>query len=221
MLIYEDKVPQSYRTAFIAKVKDVATRLGINPNWLMQVMYFESAKTFSPSIKNPYTGATGLIQFMPTTATGLGTTVLQLSQMSAVEQLEYVYKYYAPYKAKIKSYVDLYLTTFFPLAVGKDGNFIIQTSKISAALIATQNPAFDLNKDGQITVKEITEVMLSKVPKNWLSVFQKKKPLQQEESSSSEPESSSPTESIKKEFPKIDDVAFPYPNVKSPKTKVI
>lgn len=225
MLIYENKVPQSYRTAFIAKVKEVSARLGINPNWLMQVMYFESAKTFSPSVSNPYTGAVGLIQFMPDTAIGLGTTVLQLSNMTAVQQLEYVYKYFAPYKSKIKSYVDLYLSTFFPLAVGKDENFIIQTSKLSASLIATQNPVFDLNKDGQITVKEITQVMLSKVPTDWLSEFQKKKdlPLDSEESSYSD-SPTQPFESIEKVNPEpkvsLDDISF-RPSVKLPKEKLV
>lgn len=174
-LIHENKVPSSYSNAFIAEVKEVSSRLGINPNWLMQVMYFESAGSFSPSKVNPYSGATGLIQFMPNTAIGLGTTVLQLSKMTAVQQLEYVYKYYATYKSKIKSFVDLYLTTFFPVAVGKPESFIIQTKNISAALIASQNPAFDTNKDGSITVKEITDVMLSKIPKEWISEFKKKR----------------------------------------------
>ena len=48
-LIFEDSVPSSYRTAFIAKVIQVAKNLNINPNWLMVIMYFESARTFSPS----------------------------------------------------------------------------------------------------------------------------------------------------------------------------
>lgn len=53
-LIHENKVPSSYRNAFITKVKEVSSRLGINPNWLMQVMYFERAGSFSPSKVNPY-----------------------------------------------------------------------------------------------------------------------------------------------------------------------
>ena len=52
-LIYEDKVPASYRTDFVNKVKEIAPRVGLDPNWLMAIMEFESAGTFSPSITNP------------------------------------------------------------------------------------------------------------------------------------------------------------------------
>ncbi len=179
MLIYENKVPASYRTAFVTKVKQVAKRLGINPNWLMAIMYFESAKTFSPSITNSI-GATGLIQFMPNTAIGLGTTTAALRQMTAVQQLDYVEKYYLQNYKYLKitaasSYVDTYLITFFPAAVNKGLDFVIQTKNLSAALIAKQNPIFDVNKDGKITVREIQEVMLKKLPTEWAKEFEKKK----------------------------------------------
>lgn len=179
MLIYENKVPASYRTAFVTKVKQVAKRLGINPNWLMAIMYFESAKTFSPSITNSI-GATGLIQFMPNTAIGLGTTTAALRQMTAVQQLDYVEKYYLQNYKYLKitaasSYVDTYLITFFPAAVNKGLDFVIQTKNLSAALIAKQNPIFDVNKDGKITVREIQEVMLKKLPSEWAKEFVKKK----------------------------------------------
>lgn len=225
MLIYEDKIPQSYRSAFVAKVIDISNKLNINPNWLMMIMYFESNKTFSPSVTNPYTGAVGLIQFMPNTAAGLGTSVLQLSKMTAVQQLDYVYKYFAQYKGKIKSYVDLYLATFFPLAIGKDDNFIIQTSNLSASLIASQNPVFDLNKDNKITVGEITQVMLSKVPANWREIFEKKKDLSlvSEQSSFSESDTQSSGSTVKVEpKPKINIEDIKYRrSVKLPKETLL
>lgn len=174
-MIFKHKVPQAYREQFLSKVSEVANRLGINPNWLMAVMYFESAGTFSPSVGNHHTGAVGLIQFMPRTAQALGTTVTALAQMSAVEQLEFVYKYFAPYKSKIRSYTDLYLVTFFPLAVGKSDDFVLKTNSVSPQLIAKQNPIFDLNKDNIITVGEIKKVMLSRIPQEWKNVFSEKK----------------------------------------------
>lgn len=173
-LIYESKVPASYRWEFINKIKSISANLGINPNWLMAIINWESNGTFSASITNSV-GATGLIQFMPSTAIALGTTTAALRQMTAVQQLDYVYKYYLPYKAKIKSYIDCYLVTFFPLAIGKGEDFIIQTSKLPASLIATQNPAFDINKDKKITVAEIQKVMLAKLPSAWVAEFLKKK----------------------------------------------
>src|SRR5690606_16638019 len=94
MLIYEEKIPRSYRSEFVSELKRYCEMLGANPNWLMQVINFESAGTFSPSIQNPVTNATGLIQFMPSTAEWLGTTIWHLKNMTAVNQLKYVYTYY-------------------------------------------------------------------------------------------------------------------------------
>lgn len=45
-------------------------------------------------------GATGLIQFMPATAQGMGTTTAALAAMSAVQQLDYVQRYFKPYAAR-------------------------------------------------------------------------------------------------------------------------
>ena len=174
-LIWQDKVPSHYREDFINEVIRYSNQLGIDPNCLMAVMYFESAGSFSPSIQNPYTNATGLIQFMPSTAYNLGTSVESLKQMTAVEQLYYVYKYYQPYQSKIKGYVDLYLVTFFPAAVGKALSYVLQTSRLSAEMIASVNPVFDLDNNNAITVGEITTVMLNKIPYVWKGYFEKKK----------------------------------------------
>ena len=53
----------------------MASRTGAKPEQLMGVMSLESMGTFRPSVANPDTHATGLIQFMPKTATGLGTSI--------------------------------------------------------------------------------------------------------------------------------------------------
>lgn len=66
---------------FVLKVRDIAKRLQMpteGANWLMACMAFETGETFSPTIKNGAgSGATGLIQFMPKTAIGLGTTTAE------------------------------------------------------------------------------------------------------------------------------------------------
>lgn len=140
------------KEAFLNKVVSISNQLGINPNWLMFVMYWESG--LNPAIRNKYSGATGLIQFMPATATALGTSVSALVNMSNVEQLDYVYKYYRPYAGHMNNLYDVYLVTFFPAALGKADNWVLQTSSLSPRIIAEQNPAIDLNKDKQITVGE-------------------------------------------------------------------
>jgi len=167
-LVYESKVPTSYRNDFVKKVREVSTRLDIDPNWLMAIMYWESASTFSPSIQNSI-GATGLIQFIPSTAIGLGTTTTALKNMSAVDQLDYVEKYLKVYKGKINSYVDTYFAIFFPLAIGKPDEWVVQGAGISASQIAKQNPAFDVNKDGKVQVWEVKKIMLQKLPREWVN----------------------------------------------------
>ena len=80
---------------FRRKLYQVAIDVGIPPGELASLMGFESSWTWSPSVRNPSGGATGLIQFMPSTAKMLGTTTDQLAAMSAVQQLDYVKAYLA------------------------------------------------------------------------------------------------------------------------------
>jgi hypothetical protein len=113
----------------------------------------------STSVRNPNGGATGLIQFMPATARGLGTTTDALAKMSAVEQLKYVEKYYAPFAGKIKSGTDLYMATFWPAGVGKGDDY-----KIGGAEVARVNKIFDLDKNGQITAGEFRRYYAQRYP---------------------------------------------------------
>ena len=106
---------------------------------------------------------------MPSTAKGLGTTTTALKAMTAVKQLDYVYKYLLPYKGKMNTYIDTYFAVFFPLAIGKPDDWVIQQNNLSASTIAKQNPSFETNKDGKIEVWEVKKVMLEKLPSEWLN----------------------------------------------------
>lgn len=157
------------------KIQQICTLLGINPSWLMMVMWSESRLNTQAVNSQPgdptnpllrvVNRATGLIQFMPETARKLGTTTLALYQMSIMQQLDYVFAYFRPYAGRIKSYYDLYMITFFPDALGRSDDYVLQTSKQSAAIIARQNPFFDVNKDGKLTVGEIKRRMYESIPK--------------------------------------------------------
>lgn len=88
--------------SFATKTKDVANRLGIDPHALMTIMLFESAGTLDPKkqgplVKNQGRGR-GLIQFMPATARGLGTSDSALAAMTNVQQLDWVEKYFTQFK---------------------------------------------------------------------------------------------------------------------------
>lgn len=154
-LPFIDKV-KTNQQAFGEKIIQVSADLGISPNWLMIVINNESAGTFSPSIKNPLSTATGLIQFLESTALRLGTSTAQLAQMSNVQQLDYVKKYLMVYKGKMKSAADTYLAVFYPAAIGKPPDYTFPASIVSV------NKIFDLNKNGLITKAEFDEYVNKK-----------------------------------------------------------
>lgn len=179
MLLFEEKVKSK---AFINKVIDISQKLGINPNWLMAVMNSETGGTFDPSISNigcvknrDFTQcAVGLIQFMPATAKGLGTSIAELKKMSAVQQLDYVYKYFLPFRNKITNYHDLYLVTFYPYALGKGDDYIFGSEKSDAwaKKIKEQNP-YDYDKDGYISMSDYKQFIYRKIPEQFRAELQK------------------------------------------------
>ena len=88
----------------------MAQRVGAKPEELMGVMSLETMGTFRPSVANPDTHATGLIQFMPRTAQGLGTSIGELSRMTPAEQLPWVEKYLSQpaYRGRVGTLEGLY-----------------------------------------------------------------------------------------------------------------
>ncbi len=95
---------------FLRQVEGVAQRTGAKPEELMGVMSLETMGTFRPSVANPDTHATGLIQFMPRTAQGLGTSIGELSRMTPSEQLPWVEKYLSQpqYRGRVGTLEGLY-----------------------------------------------------------------------------------------------------------------
>jgi len=155
-LVYSDYVVQN-QSEFLRGVISVSRQLNISPDWLMIVIYNESK--FNHTKPNPYTGAVGLIQFMPGTARALGTSIEALSRMSNIEQLQYVYKYFKVKAGKLYSLYDLYKYTFFPVSLGKSPDWVFKSSDLSASTIARQNKIFDINRDGMITVDEFEQYL--------------------------------------------------------------
>lgn len=153
------------RWEFCARVEEICNDLGIEIVWLMFVMYFESG--LNPKSVNPISGATGLIQFMPNTARSLGTTTEVLKNMSNLEQLKYVHAYLRPHKGKMKSWIDVYLAVFYPVAMGRGDSY-----KITRQIVAKQNPIFDINKDGVIEVREIKQALRKHIPKKYNSLLE-------------------------------------------------
>lgn len=161
-MTFEEYIKEN-KIEFTEKVNSISAELGIDPNWLMFVMWFESK--LNPQAVNPISGATGLIQFMPNTARSLGTTTDVLRHMSNVQQLDYVLAYLRPYKGRMKRWVDVYLAVFYPKAMGKP-DFVITSD-----IVAKQNKIFDINKDLDISVKEIETVLRKSIPKQYKTCY--------------------------------------------------
>lgn len=131
-------------------------------SWIMSCMAFESAESFSPHITNAAgSGAIGLIQFMPNTAEYLGTDSIELAAMTAVEQLDYVEKYFKPYAARVKGLPDMYMSILMPKFVGQPDDIVIFKEGISYR----QNAGLDANKDGRITKAEAAAKIFDKLKK--------------------------------------------------------
>lgn len=151
---------QNTTKAFREKVAEVAQRINVNPLFLMAVMSFETGGSFSPSKRNPVSGATGLIQFLSSTARGLGTTIAQLANMTAIEQLDFVEKYFKQFNKPLNSLEDTYMAVLFPKAIGKGRDFVL-FSKPSREY--DQNKGLDSNGNGKITVAEASQKVRDRI----------------------------------------------------------
>ena len=162
-MLFEDKVTVN-QDAFLSKVQNVADTLGVSADSLMTVMNSESG--LDSTAVNPASGATGLIQFMPNTAAGLGTSTAALRAMSNVDQLDYVQQYYANISQPLTSYYDLYAATFYPYMIGQPDSYVIGSEKGTAyaQTIARQNPAVDINGNGVITLGDFKQWIDSRLP---------------------------------------------------------
>lgn len=153
-LLTSDKLVWGSKVSAVFKdrVRWIADELGFDPNWLMACMAFESAETFRANIRNAAgSGAVGLIQFMPATAKALGTSTAELSNMTPEDQLKYVYKYFEPYKGRIRSIDDMYMAILWPRAVGQPGTYQLF---VRGGVAYRQNAGLDRNKDGVVTKDE-------------------------------------------------------------------
>lgn len=144
---------------FLEAVKGVAERLNCDYGDLLAVMNGESG--LNPAAQNKNGGATGLIQFMPSTAERLGTTTAALKQMSAMEQLPYVEELLKRCK-KMAGFAenerltggDLYALVFLPARAKRE---VLCERGESGNKYYEYNEATDLNHDGKITKSELQQ----------------------------------------------------------------
>lgn len=179
---------------FVNKVISIADALdlprGEGPSDMMSCMAWESGETFSPSILNGAgSGATGLIQFMPATAIAYFYTSAEIAKMTAAqkkeagvnackvlakmtaeEQLDYVYKYFKPYKGKLKNLGDIYMAILWPKGIGKSDSWVLWDAATSPVTFR-QNAGLDVNRDGSITRGECLVKIQAKKTRGLSSTF--------------------------------------------------
>lgn len=146
---------------FLDSLESMCGRLNMNCMAVLSVMHYETGGSFRPDIKNPNSSATGLIQFMGSTARKLETTTEDLSKMSQVEQLKYVENYFNLIKDNFDEvdYLNpknVALAVFYPRAIGQGDDYVIAEdgrSKLDDRILKVNK---DHNGDGKITADEYT-----------------------------------------------------------------
>lgn len=135
-------------TPFVDAVFLTADRLGMNANDLLNIINFETGGSFDPAQANAAgSGATGLIQFMPSTAESLGTTTEALAGMTRVEQMKYVEDYLRPYAGRLNNFGDAYMAVLYPAAIGKSDDYVL----FDGGRAYEQNAGLDIDGDGKVT----------------------------------------------------------------------
>lgn len=149
--------------AFLPELRAAASRLGTNPDWLLNVIACESS--FIPSARNPLPGqtATGLLQFIERTAQRMGTTTSSIRRMSPVEQLRLVERYLAPFRGRLNSLADVYAAVFRGfIPKGGPETLVAPLNNTPVERRAyLLNRGLDLSGDGRITKGELAAVAFS------------------------------------------------------------
>jgi hypothetical protein len=153
---------------FRDRVRWIGETLKVDPNYLMACMAWESGESFSPSKRNMAgSGATGLIQFMPSTAVSLGTSTAKLAAMTAEDQLNYVYKYFRPHAGKLNNLGDVYMAILWPKGVGKPDSYVLWDADESPTTFR-QNAGLDIDKNRKVTRAECLRKVTEKLTKGLL-----------------------------------------------------
>tara|TARA_B100001559_G_C16473074_1_gene609954 strand:+ start:137 stop:961 length:825 start_codon:yes stop_codon:yes gene_type:complete len=168
-----NKTTKGLTPELVAEIKRVSKSNGWNWKHLQAVIGFETGGSYDVAQKNRYdSGATGLIQFMPRTADGLGTTIERLENMSQVEQMVYVEKHLKMFLRDSKkpkdgwTLSDMYMAVLMPSAVGKPDSHVIMTNNPKKSRDTyDQNKGLDKNKDNKITKVEAAAKLLPYLPK--------------------------------------------------------
>lgn len=145
--------PSGVTSVLAVTISATPERLALSPDVREELAWIiEKESAWNPTAVNMVSNATGLIQFMPSTAKDLGTTVEALRAMSRAEQAPWVQKFFDRVtnkgKKKVRRVGDVYLLTFNPGHVGDDDSAVLYEVGTTGWL---QNPGLREGKTGPIT----------------------------------------------------------------------
>jgi hypothetical protein len=163
-LLFLSLLPDSDQANFDTQCRSICDSLGINPHVLMFIMYSESS--LNPQAQNPSSTATGILQWTEATAEGLGTSTADLLNMTALQQLPFVQKYFAQVNYNFKNWYDVYLSVFLPSVLGNPDSFVLPS-------YCNLQLGFDPN--ASVTIAQFKtwafNKVQAKVPSSYLSFF--------------------------------------------------
>jgi Transglycosylase SLT domain len=148
---------------FWVELQAIAERLKTQPAWLLNVMASESL--LNPAARNSLPGqtASGLLQFIESTAQSMGTTTEAIRRMNPVAQLRLVERYLAPFRGRLNSLADVYMAVFRGLIIdGGDRSIVAPLdSSNKEQRIYSLNKWLDFNSDNKITKGELALAALA------------------------------------------------------------
>lgn len=139
---------------FYPKLVQISSELGMKPEDLLCVMVSESG--INPSAHEKKYGASGLIQFMPSTLKSLNYkgTPEDFRKLTGEDQLDWVKKLIKSQGTKFTSATQFYISNFFPAALSLPG---VKKMDMSYAFIE-KNPQTVKDSRGNIYSKKYYDV---------------------------------------------------------------
>lgn len=137
----------------IAKIKGFETKKA----QINLLILINNESRFILGAKNPTTGATGLIQCIDFRV---------FSENKLENEILNIKYYFNRFNCDFSEFSTLVFAIFYPYAISQPDTYILgsQVSQHRIRLFATQNPAYDLNRDKKISKKEVLQFFNEKTP---------------------------------------------------------
>jgi len=141
---YPESAPVAHALVALGRVH------GVDPATFANIINFESR--WNTQARNKRSGATGLIQFMPKTAAGLGTSTDEIQKMTAGQQIALVARFFLRHRGKLKSKYDVYMAVFYPSYVGQPPSTLFPEN------VRLANPGINTPEDYAAKVEAVAKL---------------------------------------------------------------